>query len=393
MSRRLVTGALSKVQPQFRAPLPNRIAMEKLYCTTLTSQEKEVHRNDEKSEFMAVFSDLNRDLSHEVMPKDLRDLLSGHMSDCIQYTVPDGKKNRGYSVPASYRLLVSPDQMTEDNIRLANILGWTVEFLQAFFLVADDIMDDSETRRGKLCWYKQSDVGLAAFNDSILLETCVYSILAKYFKDKPYYPVLLELMHETTRLTAMGQALDLSAAAAFNAKRGQLESLDHFTMKRYKAIVKYKTSYYSFYLPVALAMHMAEIKDPNLFSAAKTILLDMGTFFQVQDDYLDCYGDPTVTGKVGTDIQDGKCSWLVTVALQRINAHQRAELAKRYGTHDPDDVNWVKELYNEIGIKKIYKKYEEDFYEDIQQNIQLRGDEISAKMFNRFLDRIYKRDK
>ena len=52
-------------------------------------------------------------------------------------------------------------------------------------------------------------------------------------------------------------------------------------MNRYKAIVKYKTGYYSFFLPVALAMNMAGIKDPELYRQSKIILLEMGHFFQV----------------------------------------------------------------------------------------------------------------
>ena len=46
----------------------------------------------------------------------------------------------------------------------------------------------------------------------------------------------------------------------------------------------------------------------------------------LQDDYLDCYGDPAVTGKVGTDIQDNKVSWLVIQALQRSSPEQRKVL-------------------------------------------------------------------
>ncbi|KAL6262349.1 hypothetical protein P5V15_007438 [Pogonomyrmex californicus] len=53
---------------------------------------------------------------------------------------------------------------------------------------------------------------------------------------------------------------------------------DLFTMDRYNSIVEYKTSHYSFLLPVIAAMHFAEIKDPEMFKQAETILLEMGLF-------------------------------------------------------------------------------------------------------------------
>jgi len=57
----------------------------------------------------------------------------------------------------------------------------------------------------------------------------------------------------------------------------------------------------------------------------------MGHFFQVQDDFLDCFGNPEVTGKIGTDIQDNKCSWLAVVAMQRANAEQKQIMTDCYG--------------------------------------------------------------
>ena len=66
---------------------------------------------------------------------------------------------------------------------------------------------------------------------------------------------------------------------------------------RYLDIVTYKTAYYSFVMPVACGLHLAGVTDPAAFSTASDILLDMGRYFQIQDDYLDCFGDPEVIGE------------------------------------------------------------------------------------------------
>jgi len=60
-----------------------------------------------------------------------------------------------------------------------------------------------------------------------------------------------------------------------------------------------------------------------MFRQTKTILLEMGHFLQVQDDYFGCYGDSKVIGKDSTDMEEGKCTWLIVVALQRATLEQR----------------------------------------------------------------------
>uniref|UniRef100_A0A8C7YL17 Farnesyl pyrophosphate synthase n=1 Tax=Oryzias sinensis TaxID=183150 RepID=A0A8C7YL17_9TELE len=337
--------------------------------------------------FEAKFDELVAELiERDLKDPGLVDALNRHR-EVLVYNVPGGKKNRGLSVIGSLRELLPPSQLTQDVVERALVVGWCIELLQAYFLVADDIMDASVTRRGQPCWFRKEGVGLDAINDSFFLESALYRLLRKYCRDQPYYVHLLEVFTETTFQTVLGQTLDLMTAPP-----GDVD-LSRFSMEKYKTIVKYKTAYYSFYLPVAAAMYMAGITNEVEHSHAKEILLEMGEFFQIQDDFLDCFGDPAVTGKIGTDIQDNKCSWLVVKALEVMSPEQRAVLEACYGRKDDASVEKVKALYKSLQMQTLYHKYEEESYQRLQKLIARCAVTLPSTVFLNFANKIYKRNK
>jgi farnesyl diphosphate synthase len=299
-----------------------------------------------------------------------------------------GKCNRGMSVPDSVSLLLGKP-LSEDEYFKAATLGWLTELLQAFFLVSDDIMDTSITRRGKPCWYRQEGVGMIAINDAFMLEAAIYTLLKKYFRSHPAYVDLIELFHETSYQTELGQLTDLLTAPEDNV------DLDNFSMEKYRFIVIYKTSYYSFFLPVALALHQLNIGTPENLKQAEDILIPMGEYFQIQDDYLDNFGLPEHIGKIGTDIMDNKCSWLVNQALAICTPEQKKILEDNYGRKDKDKEAVVKKLYDELNLEKRYKDYEEKVVSEIKDKIAKidEGEGLKKGVFEAFLAKIYKRSK
>lgn len=160
-------------------------------------------------------------------------------------------------------------------------------------------MDGSITRRGQPCYYRRDDIQLIAINDGCMLESFLFKILKKYFGDEIYYYQLIDLFLEVTRLTEFGQLLDLTSQPLKSSSTvaASITDFSRFTIERYNSIVKFKTSFYSFYLPIASSMILSDIKEQYLYHQAKDILLIMGEYFQIQDDYLDCYGEPEVIGK------------------------------------------------------------------------------------------------
>jgi len=363
---------------------PSATSVEALSCAKSEA--------DDKKTFVEIFPLLAHDILKE-LPSTYEQPAHAlrWMEKMIEINVQGGKMNRGMTVLHSLQALKEGQSLTRNEEFNSLVLGWCVEWLQAFFLVADDIMDQSITRRGVPCWYRQpipinarsGTVGLVAINDAFLLESMIYRILSKYFKDQPYYVDILELFHEVSYQTELGQLLDLT-----QPPRGDFTA---FTLDNYKKIVKYKTAYYSFYLPVALAMLMAGVTSRPAFDAAQDILLPMGEYFQIQDDYLDCYGDPKVIGKVGRDIEENKCSWLVIQFLQNCTPAQRSILERHYGIDDPKDVSIIKNLYKEVNIEKIFKKYEDESYAAICDKInQVRI--MPQEVFYKLLGKIYKRN-
>ncbi|PBK83495.1 terpenoid synthase [Armillaria gallica] len=351
------------------------------------------------SEFEAAWVAIKQELldhfSGEGMPKDVAEWYERS----LDYNVLGGKLNRGMSVVDTVEILKGR-ALTSDEYMQAAVLGWSVEMLQAVFLVADDIMDSSVTRRGQPCWYRVPRVGYIAINDSFMLESAIYFLLKKHFRAESYYVDLLDLFHETTYQTEMGQLIDQLTAPEDKV------DLSTFSLNRHSLIVIYKTAYYSFYLPVALAMHMCRvpatytIDSTNVqpYESAKSILIPLGEYFQIQDDFLDFSGTPEQIGKIGTDILDNKCSWCINTALELASPEQRMVLDENYGRKDAVAEGRVKAVFEEVGLRQRYHGYEEGVYEELVRMIEAipetqQEGTLKREVFRSFLNKVYKREK
>ncbi|THH28348.1 hypothetical protein EUX98_g5847 [Antrodiella citrinella] len=347
-----------------------------------------------RQKFEHVFTVIRDELiAHHIgegMPKEA----SEWYKQSLEYNVPGGKLNRGLSVVDTVEIFKGR-ALTDDEYLKAAILGWCVELLQAFFLVSDDIMDSSVTRRGQPCWYRNEKVGLIAINDAFILESAIYYLLKKHFRQETYYVDLLELFHDTAYQTEFGQLIDLITAPE------DVVDLSKFSLERHRLIVVYKTAFYSFYLPVALAMRVCGVpntptNDP--YALASSILIPLGTYFQIQDDFLDFSAPPEILGKIGTDIVDNKCSWCINVALASALPAQRAVLDANYGKKNPEAEAKVKEVFEQVGIREKYAVYEEGAYKEIISLIETipeggSKEGLKREVFKSFLDKIYKRQK
>ncbi|XP_013105094.2 farnesyl pyrophosphate synthase-like [Stomoxys calcitrans] len=320
-----------------------------------------------------------RQLSEKYSTKDT----SQWLTKCLEFNLTKGKKNRGFLVVQTFKELGRTNtNVSAENIRLSYILGWITEIMQYSILMADDIIDNSSTRRGQICWHNLNEVGLMAINDFVMVHSSVYALLQKYFKTSSCYFHLFELYKETMMIMASGASLELLIS------KGSVES---FSRSLYETIVTNKTAT-TLYFPFALAMHLADVTNPEAFRQVKIISMEMGRYFQVQDDYLDCFGDPKITGKIGTDIEENKCSWLAVECMNRANNEQKLTMLECYGKYDPKMIQRVKNLYKSLELPKLYTNYEEIIHTKIKRLISNQtSNDVPCNTLLLMLDNMYQR--
>ena len=193
------------------------------------------------------------------------------------------------------------------------------------------------------------------------------------------------------RYTVIGQCFDLISNPPDSSKI----NFDSFTIERYKKIITFKTAYYTFSLPIRCALYLSGIKDAEIHRNVEDIMLMIGQLFQVQDDFLDVYGDARLTGKVGTDIAEGKCSWLIVNALQLANEEQLEVIKSHYGKNNPISISKTKLIFEKLRLRQCFFNLEENSYKQLNKMIisLAKSTKLPESAFNFTLNGIYKRIK
>lgn len=219
----------------------------------------------------------------------------------------------------------------------------SLEMFHAFCLIHDDIMDNSDTRRGiptvhrRLARHHADGRGTATARRMGNSTAILIGDLALAWSDE-----LLHTAHLTPR--RLGAVLPLIDAMRTEVMYGQyldvtaVGRLDT-DVERALRIVRYKTAKYTAERPLHIGAALAD-GPPAVRDALSAYALPVGEAFQLRDDLLGVFGAPEVTGKPSLDdLREGKHTVLAALALQRADADQRDTLHALYGRADLDETD------------------------------------------------------
>lgn len=233
-------------------------------------------------------------------------------------------------------VLMSLDALDKDFTQGLNA-ALAVEVFHNFTLLHDDIMDDAPLRRGKQTVHEKWDVNTAILSgDAMMILSNQY--LEVY--EAETYKKLMQLFQRTALEVCEGQQYDVD-----------FETRTDVTIDEYIEMIRLKTS-----VLVAAALKMGAIiakasdKDTDAFYQFG---LNLGLAFQLQDDYLDAFGDPETFGKkVGGDIIENKKTFLVLKAQENLTGADLDLFKKYYDENNQDETTKISD------VKQLFVKSE-----------------------------------
>ena len=232
-----------------------------------------------------------------------------------------------------------------------------LETYHNYTLLHDDLMDRADVRRGHPTVHKKWNENAAILSgDSMLV--LAYQRVAQC--NPEMLPKVMELFTETALQIGEGQQYDID-----------FETRDDVTEAEYIEMIRLKTS-----VLLACALKMGGLLA-GAPSADLEALYDfgeqLGLAFQLQDDYLDVYGDFKVFGKrIGGDILCNKKTYMLINAQLRANSAQRQELENWLAATDFDEeqkISSVTRLYDEIGIPELAQQKIQFYYDLAEKSL------------------------
>lgn len=217
-------------------------------------------------------------------------------------------------------------------------------------LLHDDVMDKADMRRGKPTVHNVWSENAAILSGDAML-ILSYQLMADCPNEK--LKEVLEVFTRTTMEICEGQQWDM-----------EFETRSDVTVNEYVEMIRLKTSVLlAAALKIGAYLANSPEEDANqLYEFGQK----MGLAFQLQDDYLDVYGDPKVFGKnIGGDILCNKKTYMLITALSQANEKQRVELNKwltMYEYIPEEKIAAVTRIYNELEIGDQCQRMIDTYY-------------------------------
>ena len=240
-------------------------------------------------------------------------------------------------------------EVFDADYKLALPAALAVEVFHNFSLVHDDIMDEAPLRRGNETVHEKWDTNTAILSGDAML-ILAYQYFEKY--NTEVFRDLAKLFSKTALEVCEGQQWDVD-----------FETRNDVTIPEYLKMIECKTA-----VLVAASMKMGALVAETSKENADLIYdfgLNLGLAFQLQDDFLDCFGNPETFGKqVGGDIIENKKTYLYLKAIAFSTDQEKAQLLHLFSIqpeNNTEKIELVKQIFIQTGASKATQQAIQDY--------------------------------